>query len=149
MEQPYPGFGPAGICGIPSLTSPRSPNDTMADLQLAYYPRRRKTAKKALFTRRKRAFWPHRGPPECRARASFQRIEKKLEKGVDGNQFARIMRGSLRDTVYFSRPPKDTCRRTRIVAKTSFACIMVGPSEIGDSYLNCSTAPEYGAGQLR
>jgi hypothetical protein len=63
------------------------------------------------------------------AGASFQLIEKKLEKGVDPIRFARIMRGSLRDTVYLSGLPKDTCRRKRIVAKTSFACIMVGPPD--------------------
>jgi len=65
--------------------------------------------------------------PEAPAGPSFQLIEKKLEKGVDGIRFARIMRGSLRDTVDFSGLPKDTYRRQRIVAKTSFACIMVGP----------------------
>ena len=33
-------------------------------------------------------------------------FEKKLEKGVDGRGIARIMRGSLRDTVDLSGLPK-------------------------------------------
>jgi hypothetical protein len=77
--------------------------------------------------------------PRAPVRGPFQRFEKKLEKGVDGSEIARIMRGSLRDTVDFSGPQKDTCRRKRIVAKTSFACIMVGPLYYGDSDLNTAS----------
>ena len=54
-----------------------------------------------------------RGSP-CERR--IQPCKKNFKKGVDGVRFARIMRGSLRDTVYLSGLPKDTCRRTRIVA---------------------------------
>ena len=80
-----------------------------------------------VFTGRKRHIPAPLRLPEVPAKPSFQLIQKKPQKGVDGLRLHRIMRGSLRDTVDFSRLPKDTRRRKRIVANTSFACIMVGP----------------------
>ncbi len=75
----------------------------------------------------KGSFCASGGLARAPVKRAFELIQKKLEKGIDAFGLHRIMRGSLRDMVSFSGLPKDTRRRKRIVANTSFACIMVGP----------------------
>ena len=79
--------------------SSREPHDT--DLR-ALPQRFAFSTKLAFFPGKSRPF----GAPQALGTRGAQGYEKKMKKDVDGVQFARIMRGSLRDTVYLGGLPK-------------------------------------------
>ena len=76
---------------------------------------------------------------EARANRGFQRFRKYLRKGVDGQPSVAIMPRSLRTRCASADPQVVQRRRRRAVIYLSFACILVGCVQIGDSDLNCFT----------